>query len=445
MRKFILSILLLLSFATSSFAEFGGSPFGLEKFGTVAFGVGRFGESTSMVQQLQAIGGLTFFKDYRENKASLNADFSVGSPTATYNATRSASAPATYVDGTGVIQLLTTSDVRRRQGGYYDATGFHVQSGEMIETPAENLVPKSKVFNDATWTASNLTPADNEVLSPDGTTNAASLTATAANGSLLLATSVTAQTFSVWLKRKTGTGTVKITANGGTNWTEVTLTTSWRRFQETRASASQKCGIQIVTDTDAVYVWGAQFEDWPHATSFVPTTSVARTRPAETLKYVISGNRTAAIETMIVKFASDSNFANDGKNRYLLATDTKNRLLYKVSNLTTVKGMANSTDSSAAHVTSTSSLLGNTSYIVAVVMYGETAATNMEIYFNGVSEATDADNYTANAWGTSFYVGDSVGGGDHLNGIVQSVVFYNRALSAPEVVLVGSILNNGSL
>ena len=63
------------------------------------------------------LSGLTFFKNYANlptgtvTATQLNANLSKGSATAIFTATHSASAPATYVDDNGIIQLVTTSGV----------------------------------------------------------------------------------------------------------------------------------------------------------------------------------------------------------------------------------------------------------------------------------------------------------------------------------------------
>lgn len=175
------------------------------------------------LQKLQDLGGLTFYKDYANSQASANADYSAGVGTATFTATRSASAPATVIDSTGLVTTVTSSNTPRFVGGYYDPEGFHINKGIMLEGASTNLIPKSVAIDDATWTESN-TVADNADAgssSPDGTATAPSLTASDVDGTLLLTTAVTARNYSVWLKRKTGTGAIYITANGGTTWQAV--------------------------------------------------------------------------------------------------------------------------------------------------------------------------------------------------------------------------------
>jgi hypothetical protein len=397
------------------------------------------------------MGGATFVKDYEllpvgeVTAAQLNADFALGNKTATFSAARSASAPATVwykVAGICTGFPVTTANTGRISDCYYDATGQHDLKGLMIEAAGTNLIPKSNTIDDATWTETNTVSANADAgsSSPDGTATAPSLTASAANGTLILTTAVTAQTYSVWLKRKTGTGTIQISGDG-TNFTTVTVTSSWRRFSDTRASASQKCGIKIVTDTDAVYVWGNQYEASPYATSFIPTTTAALTRGRESsVIYVASGNRTAVTETVILKFAPFFTFSTTlATDAYLhnVQVNSGARSCRKVSSgnnfIRNVYG-ATSYNSSITPVL-------NTSYVYAITYEGENASPNSICYFNGSADTSLDTNYTAPTFIANFSVGGNWDGTLPINGIIQSVAIYNRALSAGEVSTVTNTMN----
>jgi hypothetical protein len=103
-----------------------------------------------------------------------------------------------------------------------------------------------------------------QVVAPDGTTTADQLTAAGANGTLIQDLGViasTAQCFSLHLKRKTGTGNIDITLDGGATWTTQTInSTTWTRCEKTQTLANPDVGIRIVTSGDAVYAWGLQCE-----------------------------------------------------------------------------------------------------------------------------------------------------------------------------------------
>ena len=114
------------------------------------------------------------------------------------------------------------------------------------------------------WTNTNTTDSQVSVAGPTTSANSIEVTATAGNGTLLASLSLLASpyTFSIWLKRKTGTGTIEITVDG-TTYVTAAVTTDWQRFSTTLTpSAGTKTpGIRIVTNGDAVYAWGAQLSD----------------------------------------------------------------------------------------------------------------------------------------------------------------------------------------
>ena len=91
----------------------------------------------------------------------------------------------------------------------------------------------------------------------------------------------------------------------------------------------------------------------------------------------------------------------------------------------------NATDTIGATAQTTTVTTSDVSYVLTGAMQS-TGNPNTEVYMNGVSEATDLDDFTANAWGDTFYVGTS-SGGNTFYGILQSAVFYNRVLTSGEV------------
>jgi len=100
--------------------------------------------------------------------------------------------------------------------------------------------------------------------SPNGSNNALAVEALSANGTLTQSLSLLASpyTYSIWLKRKTGSGNIQLTVDGST-YSTVAVTSDWQRFSTTLTpSAGTKTpGIRLVTSGDAVYAWGAQLSD----------------------------------------------------------------------------------------------------------------------------------------------------------------------------------------
>ena len=125
---------------------------------------------------------------------------------------------------------------------------------------------------------------DNSTTAPDGATTADTLTAAAANSTLLqtITSAIAPRAFSIWLKRLTGTGNIDLTVDGGTTWTTVAVTSTWTRFILTRENVTNPgVGIRIVTKDDAVYAWGAQLESKNNASSYIPTTTAAITKTTD--------------------------------------------------------------------------------------------------------------------------------------------------------------------
>jgi hypothetical protein len=96
------------------------------------------------------------------------------------------------------------------------------------------------------------------------------------------------RTFSIYLKRISGTGNIKYTLNGGTTWTTFAITSSWARYSFPANSDTQQIGIQIETFGDIIYVYGPQLEDGSYSTDYMPTLASTVTRDASTVNIPIN-------------------------------------------------------------------------------------------------------------------------------------------------------------
>jgi hypothetical protein len=145
----------------------------------------------------------------------------------------------------------------------------------------ENLLLQSQTFSNAAWSKTTITEGA-LATAPDGTATAASLTAAGANSTIVQSVTAAAgdHTFSVWLRRVTGTGNVDISAHSGGTWVTQTITSSWARYTvtQTLTAGARTPGIRIATSADAVEVWGAQLEQRSAATAYTATTTAPITR-----------------------------------------------------------------------------------------------------------------------------------------------------------------------
>lgn len=161
----------------------------------------------------------------------------------------------------------------------HDGTAYDVQ----CEPAATNRVLSCRALINAAWTKSSCTAAYTAT-GIDGAANSAStLTASGANATCLQSITSTsrARVLSVFLKRRTGTGTVQTTIDGGTTWVTRTLDGTWQRFQTTVTSTNPSVGVRIVTSGDAIDFDVMQEEDGALATSPILTYSATATRAAD--------------------------------------------------------------------------------------------------------------------------------------------------------------------
>lgn len=140
----------------------------------------------------------------------------------------------------------------------------------------ENLITSSRSFTGFSRTSTALTVSTN-ITGPDGEgyarrlsfTNIASYNYDYDNNEV-----AQSYTFSVWIRRVSGTGTIQITA-GASVYTTPSITTSWARYSVTQAMTlgySQIAGIRCNSSgNNVIEVWGPQLERRTFATGYVET------------------------------------------------------------------------------------------------------------------------------------------------------------------------------
>jgi len=191
---------------------------------------------------------------------------------------------ATFIGSDGLIQTAAIDQARFD----HDPVTL-VCNGLLIEESRVNLLAGSQTFATSggspnNWVDTNITRDGTLRTSPDGTNNALRITASAANGTVIssAAAGLTAlRTFSIFLRRVTGTGNIQYTTNNGSAWFTQAITTSWVRYTFAATTATQRVGIRIATAADAIEIWGAQIEGGAFATSYIPTGTTSLTRSAD--------------------------------------------------------------------------------------------------------------------------------------------------------------------
>lgn len=117
------------------------------------------------------------------------------------------------------------------------------------------------------WTQTSVMAALNQAGADASVSTATLLTAGASPCTILQSITATSNTvtFSAYIKRITGTGTVKITVDGGSTYTDVTALInsagySWVQLSAIQTVTNPNCGIQLGTSGDQVAVDFCQME-----------------------------------------------------------------------------------------------------------------------------------------------------------------------------------------
>jgi hypothetical protein len=213
--------------------------------------------------------------------STLTLDFTTGSLDPRLTFTR-ASTTATYINSSGYVTTAGTNVARFD----HDPTTL-APRGLLVEGTSTNLLNWSESFatsggTNNNWADTSITRTTGQADPANGTT-AIRFTASAGNATVISSAAIgtsAERTFSVWLRRVTGTGNIQYTQNNGTNWTTQAITATWTRYTFTH-TVDHRVGIRIVTSGDAIEMWGAMLEVGSGQSSYIATGASQATRNAD--------------------------------------------------------------------------------------------------------------------------------------------------------------------
>jgi len=206
-----------------------------------------------------------------------------------------------------------------------EAAGAAISPAPQVQMlPARvNEVWPSRDFTHANWVASNITPLL-DATGLDGTSNAAStLTATAANGTIFNTITLTSleRTTSFHVKRKTGTGVIEFTDDGGSTYTAIEgliNSSTFTRVDVTTTQANPSIGFRIVASGDEIIVDAAQTEAGKEPTTPIETTTVGVTRAIDEIKIAVFDEWFDTEEgVLFFAFTPGDDWAVSGANNYV--------------------------------------------------------------------------------------------------------------------------------
>lgn len=241
----------------------------------------------------------------------------------------------TATGGGSGIYVAAESDATR----YAIRTGSGTFTGTLTGGSSGATVTISSVAT--CWVLSSATALRTSV-GADGVANSATrVTATGANGTVLqsitLASSSRVQ--SARVRRVTGTGTVEMTTNGGTDWFDITSLINSSTYtlvvDTARTVTNPQVGFRIVTSADAIDVDFAQNET-TISSSPIPTTVVSVTRAAESLADITLGDWFNPLEGALYFRGSVRSLTGLTENILVLDDGTSNEIIRITKNTSNV-------------------------------------------------------------------------------------------------------------
>ena len=208
---------------------------------------------------------------------------------------------------TGLWKLDVATGVARSH--YHEFTpGTMTYGGYLAEPAATQLALLPRDMTNAAWTKGATITVAQDGTGIDGVANSCTrVTAGAVEATNTVLQTLTAaassRTYSAWIKRVTGTGTVAITQDG-VAYTDITSQLNTTSFVQVQLNASQlnaSFGIRLTTSTDVILVDCNQFEAGAVATTPIPA---AGTRNADVLTYTVAGNADTAVGTAYAEVAT---------------------------------------------------------------------------------------------------------------------------------------------
>lgn len=401
--------------------------------------------------------GSTLDLDFTKNRYYLNG--------VTYNtftdfktavgATFTRASTGTYTNAAGVITSAASDEPRFE----YDPATREAK-GILIEEARTNETINSSSIGGAGWTLSGLTITSDAGVAPDGTTTAELVTATGAGltyfkGSVPAHVANTPVTISLYVKAGTSSkiffeyttnrtttpsvikgasfdlSNLSVTTLGGTTAAIHKVGNGWYRLVASRTfvkASNDDSWSAFYVDTFgtapagmSLYVWGAQTEIGPNATTYIPTAGVAATRAADNFYFPTAGWFNATIGTFFSRGYGESNNNQKCCGRHVAGDGPKAFLGFQ----TTLFNQGNAWNGTTSIVVTGSTTTASIKTPIKMAFGWDTNALTATLGISGgvLKNSTFAGDWTS----TNIYPGGS--SYNRLNAPLQRMTFFPKRLT----------------
>jgi len=364
----------------------------------------------------------------------------------------SRSGGATRINSQGLIETVVDG-VSRLNYPMIDGKVVGCPS-HLLEPQSTNIALRSQELGTSPWVLAGGAVTNNSAISPDGTLNAnkiESVSATLAGGVFQTLTSlVTGDIYTVSFYGKSGTSAnLCLTINNTAAWNTVggkvftsadgLNNSTWTRFEYTFAVPSTSgFNIHIGAHSEVgltpqylgdFYVYGLQAEKSSHKTSYIPTTTSAVTRSAETANN--SGDASTFNDSEGVLMAEISALANDLTNRGITISDgsVNNRVTMfytNVSNSIQVKVVVGGSNSLNSYIVIPNISLHNK----FALKYKQ---NDFSLFVNGFELITDTSGNTFSNGTLTKLAFDRGDAAEDFYGKTKEIGYYDTALTDEEL------------
>ena len=331
-----------------------------------------------------------------------------------------------YFDSNGYLAQAST-DVARFD---YGSPGSASLQGILIEESRTNKALRCRDLTQSAWVKTNATASLNQTGLDNSSNTASLLTATAANATALqtVTQSATNSTFSVYLKRITGTGTIQLTQDNGSTYTTVTLTSSWQRFTLAAQSTTNPVfGIKIVTSGDAVAWDCAQFEAGKFVTSPILTTTASVTRSGDAASVTSIPWFNATVGTFMTQAIMITNGPNNNQTLAEFSDGTTNN---RIGNYVITSDLAQGYVSvSGTFNVSGGAVGGPPSMTIFKQAMKYKSGSNVAAYATNIDTAGTVGTSTLPSGISQLRIGDRSDGIRPINGWIRRFKYWNYGLT----------------